>query len=399
MLSTRGTRMRRIGYIIVSAVLVCFIVSCCSGGTCEPECIGGDMACGPDGCGGSCGECEFPYQCYGGRCQWEPCETNEECPRGYVCNQGSCEPVDCRIDDSQTRSTDPDWKLDPAEEPVEGLICPRGDIDHYWFVTTEAGTTIEVELVNKVSMSPVDLCYWIFPQQDEEPPVGHACDKDGLDGITEIHGIHYLHEVGTYFLEVDDWLRDDEDVINRYYISIDLTPGPVCDPPCPQGSECVDLDGMCAPECVMPSGKLACSDDSHCPRGGSCWTDGSCGYAGCNCGDDMDCAGSDICVNEEGTCGLCHPRELYECIDDSDCIAAIDVSRCCALPKPRNATAIQNASCLAEYPHQGNPPVGCEPECTCDVAYPNHHCWPLPNEPLVVTCSRGICTMTPEPGP
>jgi hypothetical protein len=139
-----------------------------------------------------------------------------------VCEQGTCTTPECRIDDSQPRSTEPDWKLEPATRPVEGLICPKGDIDHYWFETTAPGTTVEVELLNKADLSPVNLCYWLFASQTEEPPIGYECDKDGLDGITEIYGSHYLPEAGIYFLEIDDWGRDEEDAVNRYYLSIEM---------------------------------------------------------------------------------------------------------------------------------------------------------------------------------
>jgi hypothetical protein len=176
--------------------------------------------------------------------------------------------------------------------------------------------------------------------------------------------------------------------------------GPACIPACPYGSECVDLDGICEPECVLPTGKLACSDDSHCPNGGSCWPSGTCNYEVCMCSMDEDCPVGVICVNENGVCGLCVPvDESRECFDDSDCIAAIWTHMCCGLPVPRNEQYVQQQECLVEYPLTGPIPDGCEPDCNCDVVDHQNHCWPLPSEPLVVTCHGGACRMDPEPGP
>lgn len=173
---------------------------------------------------------------------------------------------------------------------------------------------------------------------------------------------------------------------------------PVCNTPCPEGSECIDLDGICEPECVWPTGKLACSDDSHCPNEGSCRQDGTCGYEFCGCTTDDVCPSGFICLNEDGACGVCMPRELYECDEDADCVAAVLISKCCAIPMPRNITTVQNEPCLVEYPYEDAPPEGCEPGCSCDGYNHHKHCWPLPSEPLVVSC-RGLCRMEPLPGP
>jgi hypothetical protein len=169
------------------------------------------------------------------------------------------------------------------------------------------------------------------------------------------------------------------------------------DMPCPIGSELVDLDGICEPECVWPSGQLACSDNSHCPNDGSCRDDGTCGFGHCLC-TPGGCPPDAICVDEGGTCGMCVPRDYYECEVDSDCVAAIYISRCCAVPLPRNIATVESMPCLVEYPHDGPPPQGCEPDCSCDEYYPDNHCWPIPEEPLVVTC-QGVCHMEPMVGP
>ena len=70
-------------------------------GQCTPQC--GDAMCGNDGCGGSCGECDFGSQCEAGQCQCQPscvakscgddgcggsCGT---CSDGESCENGQCE--------------------------------------------------------------------------------------------------------------------------------------------------------------------------------------------------------------------------------------------------------------------------------------------------------------------
>ena len=44
----------------------CEAGACKSDGPCEPSCSG--KACGDDGCGGSCGDCQGGLQCNGGSC-------------------------------------------------------------------------------------------------------------------------------------------------------------------------------------------------------------------------------------------------------------------------------------------------------------------------------------------
>jgi hypothetical protein len=62
---------------------------------CEPTCPGN---CGPDGCGGSCGECPSGQPCIDGTCE-EPiaCESSKDCDEG-VCDKGTGVCVDCLED-------------------------------------------------------------------------------------------------------------------------------------------------------------------------------------------------------------------------------------------------------------------------------------------------------------
>lgn len=132
---------------------------------------------------------------------------------------------ECAVDNSQRRGTDPAWKLEAGGEPIDGFICPKNDVDHFWFEVPSPQTIVEVTLKNNVSMSPVDYCYDIY-FQGEDAKVSGKCDYDGLDGVTEVIGTHYLQSAGTYFLEVRDASSDDQDARNGYMLSIDTVQDP-----------------------------------------------------------------------------------------------------------------------------------------------------------------------------
>jgi hypothetical protein len=106
-----------------------------------------------------------------------------------------------------------------------GQICPRGDIDHYWFQVEEARTIVEVHLRNNAPMSAVDLCYDLF-HASQDIRLGGLCDSDGMDGETDILGTHYLEFTGNYFLEVRDESADEDDPRAPYFLSIQTMPDP-----------------------------------------------------------------------------------------------------------------------------------------------------------------------------
>jgi len=132
--------------------------------------------------------------------------------------------VDCEVDDSQKGGTDPEWELVPGADGLMGFVCPPFDIDYYWFSVPQNGMIASVHLANNVGFSPVDYCYRI--SESDDSGVGSNCDHDGLDGVTDLRGTHYIRESGTYFLEVRDEASDDEDGKNPYLISLELTADP-----------------------------------------------------------------------------------------------------------------------------------------------------------------------------
>lgn len=312
---------------------------------CVPECTG--KCGGNDGCGGTC-----PNYC------GDPCETGLWCDRiTRTCKQWECYPQcsnRCCGDDGCC-GTCPD-------------NCPGGSC------------------CDSVSCECVWGCY-VYCDTDDEC-FGYQCCLHNR--CTDMNCM--LLECGP------DPTCNEECGPCRSGLECDrgrCVEGPVCYPPCPDGSDCVDLDGIGEPECVFPTGKLACVTDAHCPERGACqFLEETCWYYSCGCASDADCAPPEICVTEDGVCGFCSGREPYQCGIDDDCIAAIWLSSCCSLPIPRNISTVSNEECLVEYPHIDPIPVGCEPNCDGF-----DHCWPVTEEPLVVSCDQGICTIDPVPGP
>ncbi len=170
---------------------------------------------------------------------------------------------------------------------------------------------------------------------------------------------------------------------------------PSCEPPCPAGSECLDRDGVGAPECVRPSGELACVGDdfdhAYCPEDGTC--EGDVCVRWCSCLEDSDCGVDEvICVNEDTGCGMCALRDAYSCLDASDCRYVVDLSLCCRCPKARNASTVAADPCLVAYPPVGVPPPGCEPDCTGI-----DHCWPCAPDGSGLECRGMACRVLPAP--
>lgn len=168
---------------------------------------------------------------------------------------------------------------------------------------------------------------------------------------------------------------------------------PICNPGCPEGSECRDLDGVLGPECVWPSGELACIDDRHCPpqvEDGSCGADNTCSYTVCSCATDSECPEDRVCITFRQDCGSCWNAGEFSCQTDDDCVVAAVVD-CCTMPLAYNVTAVEEDPCLLEYPFTETPPSGCIIDCYFD------HCWPLRQEPFTALCIDDACRIDPPP--
>ncbi len=127
----------------------------------------------------------------------------------------------CAVDDSRMRpATEPDWELPPDGGSAMGFICPKGDVDHYWFTIASPNTILSVDLSNNVIRSDVDLCYKILPENENDPAIDLVCDYDGTDGMTDLRYSHCLADAGTYFIEVYDAADNDEDPRNAYVVGL-----------------------------------------------------------------------------------------------------------------------------------------------------------------------------------
>lgn len=221
---------------------------------------------------------------------------------------------------------------------------------------------------------------------------GGSGDVDAVDGVDadEIGDrgdrIDDADDVGDNSFDGDS--DEDSDMTDAGDSSADDSDVPGCSPPCPDGSACRDLDGFGEPECVWPSGRLACVDNSHCPLDGICDFNGYCSPNCSGCFSDEDCIESNmLCIQEGGGCSTCMPIDLYSCTDDSDCAVAVILSTCCRLPVARNNTTVQNQICVEEYPYDGPVSDTCNPICEG-----LDHCWPKLDHPAV-HCDSTICVL------
>jgi hypothetical protein len=171
--------------------------------------------------------------------------------------------------------------------------------------------------------------------------------------------------------------------------------GLACVPRCPEGSECKDLDGIGYPECMWPSGQLACNDESHCPAQGNpkgCRPDNTCEYVTCTCVTDFECNQGRVCITPSEYCGYCRDGAAFACTTDDECVVATIVG-CCVFLEAYNVSAVSDERCLVEYPFTETPPDGCFIDCLMS------HCWPVPQEPPTAVCVQGVCRLDPFPLP
>jgi hypothetical protein len=157
------------------------------------------------------------------------CASPSDNDNGQDGNNGDVPFGECNMDSSREQSTDPAFQLVPTGEgggSQDGYICPVGDTDHYWFEVAADQTIVGVHLKNSVTLSAVDLCYTIYPQESGQPAVGGLCDSDGADGMTSIYGTHYIANAGTYYLWVRDQSEDEQDTRNKYQLSIETVVDP-----------------------------------------------------------------------------------------------------------------------------------------------------------------------------
>ncbi len=322
---------------------------------CVPECPG---ECGPDGCGGSCGDCLDGWECQDGKCieLATPCNSSKDCDLDEVCDKekGIC--VECIVDDDCGADqmctalgecvpaipcesdktckdlglvcnkekgvcveclTDPDCPDEKfcLEQTCAPDVCQQGDLKceggAVWGCSTNGSGLVVVQLC-----SPAEYCLDGACHAKVCEPSLPYCQGDVVLVCDELGS----GPVG----ETVDCTAKDEVCINGYCVCIPDSCdslGAVCGSfedgcgnplecgVCGKGLTCVAGQCVCIPDCT---GKVCGSDGcdgtcGSCPAGKSCvagecvcipqsCTDAGveCGTAADGCGDTMDC----------GTCPL-----------------------------------------------------------------------------------------------
>jgi hypothetical protein len=280
--------------------------------TCEAACE--DLACGDDGCGGSCGECDGDLACVEGACVTAPvcgdgaCQPGEDCaacaedcacPCGEACQDGACVFTAC--DERECGDDGCGWTcgMCPLDEHCEDGACVAGPVcgDEQCVEGEDCGSC------------PDDCGCGCG-----EGCVGGACKFTACEG------------------------RDCGD---------DGCGGSCGD--CPEGEVCDS--GKCAPSSTCDDGTCdpgedceSCPADCGCGCGEGC-VEAACKFTAC---DGLAC-GDDGCGGSCGACAADHGCEAGQCVFLPDC---------------------GDESC-GDYEHCGNCPddcgCGCGEDCLDDA--------------------------------
>ena len=344
---------------------------------CEPKCNGKE--CGPDGCGGQCGECTGDDTCgSNGKCVCLPkCGGKEcggngcgglcgKCLEGELCQDGKCEPAwectvieeclpyICDLDSGVCAPCTSDAHCVPAGavcEPLTGL-CVECVIDpdcspfhfceeHQCIALPPCHTDTDCE--DGQSCDPeTGQCFHCTPKC-----AGKLCGADGCGG-----------QCGSCLPEelcVDGECQEPAPCAGPE----ECTPF-VCDPVTGKCGKCTD-DSQCAGEtvCDLADGEcVACTNDDHCPPLHQC-VDKECEPLPA-CGDQGQCPSGMICDLDSSVCVPCTPQcEGKSCGPDSCggmCGLCADTETC-------SGGVCQGGDCSAQecFPLICNPEMG---ECT-----------------------------------
>lgn len=296
---------------------------------CPPQCDGKE--CGPDLCGGTCGECDSGLECISSLCidPTQPQCDGKECgPDGTGGLCGLCvEPETCIVD--QCIIVVPDgWTCDDANyASLDGCHCNCGiedldcdDPEAEVMGCQEGQLCIDAECVTPVPVP--QLCGDVFSK------CGPYCGEQDLDCIVEC-AQSGPQAVADLFLAVYQCVLEACGDLNGWCIESSFTGAcaapydaciydgciPDCEGKVCGDNGCGDVCGTCeeheecqAGLCVQVPwcGDGSCSDgetcsdcplDCGCGCGETC-VDNECAFTAC---DDREC-GSDGC---DGTCGTC----------------------------------------------------------------------------------------------
>lgn len=240
--------------------------------TCHPVCAGVD--CGPDGCGGSCGECQSGDQCDDGRCVCLSDCTDKGCgPDGCGGECGSCDDNDVCTDDlCDYDKCQYSFNFAPCDD---GNPCTGNDKCH-------AG-----------------VCSGAVLPQAELVETGCVCHDDSscrtLDDGDPCNGTLYCSTEGRNAMCA-------------------VVPGSL--PDCDDGNPC-SLD-LCEPYvgCIStPDDSLSCSNSDPCDG------EETCDNGECLDGSDLVCDDDDPCTSDScvPVAGCVHEPDGGFCEDGLDC--------------------------------------------------------------------------------
>jgi hypothetical protein len=298
---------------------------CIEGVCCKPNCTGKE--CGPDGCGGTCGECpeaETPCSqptCLTGKCTSKPaegpCDDGDACTTGDHCTGGTCTGDEPDCDDANpctADSCDGTTGLCLHEDaPLNGAKCDDGNPCTGTDVCGDglcAGTllpldqlaTLECTCAKDSDCDPLedgDVCNGTLTCKLDEgslagvcviPPEsvlscddGNPCTDDGCD-----------KKLGCVHPDDDDNPCDDGDPCN----GTDKCNAGICEPQPPP--DCNDNNPCTDDSCVPGQGCSQTANDSN------------------SCDDADPCNGAETCLG--GTCTAGQPPvcdDSNPCTDDS----------------------------------------------------------------------------------
>jgi len=364
---------------------------CVEGVCCKPSCTG--KQCGPDGCGGSCGECTVEGEecvattCVTGKCITKPadgpCDDGDLCTTGDQCTGGICVGADPDCDDDNPCTAD---SCDAAtgqckheSAPLNGAKCDDGNPCTGADVCSEgkcAGTllppdqlaALECTCYEDKECEPFedgDVCNGVLmckiqegeaagacivaPGSVPECDDGNPCTDDGCD-----------KKLGCVHPDDDTNLCDDGDPCNGEAVCQGGACVPKPAPDCDDGNPCTD------DACTPNAGCEHNADDTNsCDDSDPCTGTESCVAGTCNATLPPDCNDGNPCTDDACTPGVgCEqtPNDANSCDDGNACNGGekCQNSVCAAgqAPDCEDSNECTNDAC--------NPGLGCEHDSVQD---------------------------------